>query len=95
LNETSIGSTFPVFGVQLARSRLNPAYLTRSFVQSEAFSPEQAVQAGFLDQVAPASEVFDTAMGIAERLGQLPASAYTGNKLDIRRAAIDAIHASL
>ena len=35
LNETSIGSSFPVFGIQIAKTRLNPAYLTRSFVQTE------------------------------------------------------------
>ncbi len=95
LNETAIGSTFPVFGVELAKARLNPAYLTRSFVQSQAFSPEEAVRAGFLDQVGPAESLMDTAMALAQRLGQLPASAYAQNKRDIRRPAIDTIRASL
>lgn len=95
LNETAIGSTFPVFGVELAKARLNPAYLTRSFVQSQAFSPEEAVRAGFLDQVGPAESLMDTAMALAQRLGELPASAYAQNKRDIRRPAIDTIRASL
>ena len=30
LNETSIEASFPVFGIELARARLSPAYLTRS-----------------------------------------------------------------
>ncbi len=95
LNETSIGSTFPVFGIQIAKTRLNPAYLTRSFVQSEAFSPEEALAAGFLDEVQPAESVMDTAMELAQRLGKLPSTAYAQNKLDIRKPAIDAIRASL
>ncbi len=95
LNETSIGSTFPVFGIQIAKTRLNPAYVTRSFVQSEAFSPEEALAAGFLDEVQPAESVMDTAMELAQRLGKLPATAYAQNKLDIRKPAIDAIRASL
>jgi len=95
LNETAIGSTFPVFGIQLAKARLNPAYLTRSFVQSEAFSPEEAVQAGFLDELAPADAVLETALATAKRLSELPVKTYAQNKLDIRRSAIDAIEASL
>lgn len=95
LNETSIGSTFPVFAIQFARTRLTPAYLTRSFVQSEVFSPEEAMAAGFLDEVQPAESVMDTAMELAQRLGKLPATAYAQNKLDIRKPAIDAIGASL
>ena len=95
LNETAIGSTFPVFGVELAKARLNPAYLTRSFVQSQAFSPEEAVRAGFLDQVGPAESLMDTAMALAQRLGELPTSAYAQNKRDIRRPAFATIRASL
>ena len=95
LNETSIGSTFPVFAIQFARTRLTPAYLTRSFVQSEVFSPEEAMAAGFLDEVQPPESVMDTAMELAQRLGKLPATAYAQNKLDIRKPAIDAIRASL
>ena len=95
LNETSIAATFPVFGIELAKARLNPAYLTRSFVQSELFSPEDAVQAGFLDRVEPAEAVMDTAMALARTLSELPASAYAKNKMDIRQSAIDAIRASL
>jgi len=95
LNETAIGSTFPVFGIQFARTRLTPAYLTRSFVQSESFSPEEAMAAGFLDEVQPPESVMDTAMDLAQRLGKLPARVYAQNKLDIRKPAIDAIRASL
>ncbi len=95
LNETAIGSTFPVFGIQFARTRLTPAYLTRSFVQSESFSPEEAMAAGFLDDVQPPESVMETAMDLAQRLGKLPARVYAQNKLDIRKPAIDAIRASL
>ncbi len=95
LNETSIDATFPVFAIQLARTRLNPAYLTRSFVQSELFSPDDAVQAGFLDEVVPADKVIDSALTTAQRLSALPAGAYAKNKQDIRDPAITAIRASL
>ncbi len=95
LNETSIGSTFPVFGIELAKARLNPNYLTRSFLQSELFSPQEAVNAGFLDQVVAAESALDTAMVLAARLGKLPPSIYARNKLDIRKSTIQTIGASL
>ena len=95
LNETSIGSTFPVFGIELARARLSPGYLTRSFVQSELFSPDEAVNAGFLDQVVAPDMVLENAMVLAERLAKLPASTYARNKLDIRQTTINIIGASL
>ena len=95
LNETSIGSTFPVFGIELARARLNPAYLTRSFVQSEAFTPDEAVSVGFLDQVVPAGKTLEVALRQAKVLAELPTKIYAKNKRDIRRPALDAIEAIL
>jgi enoyl-CoA hydratase len=95
LNETSIGATFPVFGVELARARLSPRYLTRSFVQSELFSPDEAINAGFLDQIVEPESVFDTAMGLAWTLAELPSSTYAQNKLDIRKTHLDLMRASL
>jgi len=95
LNETSIGATFPVFGIELARTRLSPRYLTRSFVQSELFSASEAINAGFLDQIVEAEDVIETAVNLARSLGELPASAYTSNKLDARKTAISTIGDSL
>ena len=95
MNETSIGSTFPVFGIELARARLNPAYLTRSFVQSEAFTPDEAVSVGFLDQVVPAGKTLEVALRQAKVLAELPTKIYAKKKRDIRRPALDAIEAIL
>ena len=93
LNETSIGSSFPEFGIQLATTRLNPAYLTRSFVQSELFSPPDAVQAGFLDGLEPRDRVVERARLRAQKLSELPQKAYAQNKRDSRRMAISALGA--
>lgn len=51
LNETAIGLTLPAFGVELARARLSPLYLSRSAIVAELFEPKKAIEAGFLDQV--------------------------------------------
>ncbi len=95
LTETSLGMTFPVFGRELARARLDPRHLTRSFVQSYVYNPDEAVQAGYLDRVLPMDQVVDAAAAEAARLGELPVAAYGQIKRDIRSNHIAAIEASL
>jgi enoyl-CoA hydratase len=62
LNEVAIGISPPRFGIELARSRLHPAWLSRTVTLGEMFEPEDAVIAGFLDRVVPPAEV-DAALG--------------------------------
>jgi len=51
LNEVSIGIVPPRFAIELARSRLHPAWLSRTVTLGEMFEPDAAVKAGFLDAV--------------------------------------------
>ena len=95
LNETAIGSTFPVLALELSKARLNPAYITRAVIQSEAFSPEDAVRAGFLDQVEPTESLMETALATAARLSELPEETYAQNKRDIRQAFLQRIRESM
>jgi enoyl-CoA hydratase len=95
LNETAIGMTFPVFGNELARARLEPRHLTRAFVQAHLYDPDGAVSAGFLDRVLPPDQVLEGAVNEAKALAELPAGPYAQNKRDIRAAHIAAIETSL
>ena len=52
LNEVAIGITPPRFAIELARSRLTPATLSRTVTLGEMFEPEAALAGGFLDVVA-------------------------------------------
>ncbi len=51
LNEVAIGITPPSFAVELARSRMHPAWLSRTAILGEMFEPEDALKAGLLDHV--------------------------------------------
>ena len=53
LNEVAIGISPPGFAIELARSRLHPAWLNRTAVLGEMYGPEDALTAGFLDRVVP------------------------------------------
>ena len=57
LNEVGIGIAPPSFAIELARSRVHPAWLSRTVTLGEMFEPEDAQIAGFLDNVVAANEI--------------------------------------
>jgi enoyl-CoA hydratase/carnithine racemase len=95
LNETAIGMTLPTFGLQLAAARLSKRLQTKATIQGHLFTPEEAVDAGFLDQVVSEEMLIDTAFSIAAELAELPGEAYAANKLAVRAGYIDVIEESL
>jgi enoyl-CoA hydratase len=95
LNETAIGSPFPVFGHELAGSRLSKRHLTAALVQSKMYDPAGAVDAGFLDEVVAAADLESRCLAIASDLAALPAKTYAINKRDSRADSIQKIQSSL
>ena len=91
LNETAIGMSMPEFGAALAEARLAPSALTRAVLQAEIFDPVGALAAGYLDRLLPAAELEASAIAEAQRLGELPASAYRATKRRTRRALAEGV----
>lgn len=79
-NETAIDMTLPDFGIEFARAAISKRHYDRVIVQSEVYSPEEAVDAGMLDEVVDPEEVEARALEIANRLAALPERAYRNNK---------------
>jgi enoyl-CoA hydratase len=88
LPETALGMELPTVMTELTISRLSPHYLTRAAVQAEIFHPDQAVSAGFLDEVVEVSELDERALAHATRLAALPGQQYAANKLLMRKHAL-------
>lgn len=95
LNETAIGMVLPIYGIELPKARLRQDHFTSAVVQGRMHTPDEAVVAGFLDQVVDAEALMEAALGAAGALSQLPQKAYYGNKMLIRKDAIAAIKAGL
>ncbi len=95
LNEVGIGMTLPVFGVEFALARLSPRHQTRAVVEAELYSPEGAVEAGFLDWVTSPEQLVDEAFAEAARLSALDPNAHRNTKLRLRKEFIARIQASL
>ena len=55
LNEVAIGLSMTEFGFMFARERLSKRHFTASIIQAQLYTPEEAVDVGFLDRVSPAA----------------------------------------
>ena len=95
LNEVAIGLTLPTFATELARARLSPRHLQRAAVLAEVYDGPGAVEAGFLDLVAPADKVEGVAIEAASRLAALHLGAHHATKRRVRKSAIAVLRKSL
>lgn len=95
LNETQIGLTLPWPVIELARYRLSRRHLDESVVAARIYSPQEAVDANFLDRVAEPSALLDEARAATAQLAALHAEAYAGNKSRLRGPAAEAVEAGI
>jgi len=94
-NETQIHMVIPVWAMELIHARVASNYLTRSAIFGELFSPEEAIKAGYLDQVVPADALQGAALAVAEQLKGISGSSLTGNKRLLREDTLAAMLASV
>lgn len=94
-NEVAIGLTMPRAAVEICRERLAPAHLQRAVNLAEEYTPDGAVEAGFLDAVVPADELHDAAMDAARRFAGLDRAAHRATKLRVRHDSLTALRAAI
>lgn len=95
LPETRIGMELPPILVELTASRISRQHLTRAALLSEVYAPEQAVDAGFIDEVVDSAELAARSTAVAEQLAQLPQGQFAANKLSVRAGTLQAMTDSL
>jgi len=94
-NEVAIGLTMPRTAIEILRQRLAPAPFNRAVMIAEPFSPDNAVEAGFLDRVVAASELQQVARNTAVALCALDMPAHAASKLRAREHTLKAIRAAI
>lgn len=95
LNEVAIGISPPGFAIELARSRVHPAWLSRTVTLGEMFEPDEAVVAGFLDRVIPANEVEPALKELVAALRNLHMPSHALAKQRLRHAAMAAMREAI
>ncbi|MEM1142407.1 MAG: crotonase/enoyl-CoA hydratase family protein [Pseudomonadota bacterium] len=88
LPETAIGMGFTPVLMALIRDRISSRYQNLAVLQSKPFSGQEALQAGFLDQVVTQNQLSESVIETAKKLAELPAEAYARNKLDLRSPSL-------
>lgn len=94
-NEVAIGLTMPRAAVEILRQRLTPAAFNRAVTLAEPFSPDNAVESGFLDRLVDATELHDAARSTALELCKLDLDAHAASKLRGRAATLEALRAAI
>jgi enoyl-CoA hydratase len=90
MNEVAIGMPVPNFAMGLARDRLSTRWFVQAIQHARLFDPVTAIEAGYLDEVAPADAVVDTAVARAEDLATNLRPAAFQLTRDIMRAGVAA-----
>lgn len=94
-NEVAIGLPMPFSAIEISRQRLAPAHFHRAIGLAEAYSPEDAVAAGWLDRVVPPESLMDAARETAAGFLKLSLSAHHTSKLRAREQSLKAIRAAI
>jgi enoyl-CoA hydratase len=95
LNEVTIGISPPRFAIELARSRVHPAWLSRTVTLGEMFEPEDAVTAGFLDRAVPPAEIDGTLREVLSALKGVNFSMHATAKHNLRKPAMAAMREAI
>ncbi|MGD8824781.1 MAG: crotonase/enoyl-CoA hydratase family protein [Myxococcales bacterium] len=94
-NEVAIGLPMPRVACEVLRLRLTPAARERAVTLSEPFSPEQALQVGFIDALVPAERLLEEAGDKARALLELDLPAHALSKRRLRAETLRNIRISL
>lgn len=78
LNEVAIGMVLPDWGMTIARERLSKRHLQRCVSNARLLPPQEASDAGFLDEVVDPDAVVDRAIELAAEFSALVPNAYAG-----------------
>jgi enoyl-CoA hydratase len=95
LNEVAIGMPVPVLAMELARDRLHPAALTRATLLAHVHSPDEALAAGYVDEVVAPDQVMPRALAEAARLAALGRAPFRATKERLRGRTIAYIRATM
>ncbi|MFP6626246.1 MAG: crotonase/enoyl-CoA hydratase family protein [Deltaproteobacteria bacterium] len=95
LNEVAIGMRLPIFALELARDRLAKEALVEATMEARLYTPDEAVEAGYLDRVVDGEDLLSCALEEAGRLASLSGPAYGLSKKLLRADVANKINSTL
>ena len=96
LNEVAIKMVLPDWALTIATARLSSRHLQRAVANARVTSPAEAVEVGFLDEVAAPDVVLETAVArAAELAATLDPAAYRSTVRKLRGPVLDTMAAQV
>ena len=95
LNETAIGLLHLPWGHELIADRIAKTRVASAVIQAELYAPGEAIEVGYLDEVVSPDALMDRSLELAAKLQKLPKKTYGEMKLDVRRASLARMQASI
>lgn len=94
--EVAIGMTIPISAIEIMRMRLSPPAFQRGVSLAATFAGDDAVTAGWLDEIVDADRVLSRAQEVAaDAVATVHAGAHLASKLKARDGALTAIRAGI
>jgi enoyl-CoA hydratase len=94
-NEVLIGIVMPRSAIELCRYRIPASHLHRVLAMAEPFTPEGAVDAGFLDEVVEPDDVLARAREVARRTLEFDPKAYAATKARLKEELLPRVRACI
>ena len=95
MNEVRIGLTMPWFAIEVARQRLTPRDFDRGVISAARYTPQEALEAGFLDELVAPEQLAEAGMSAASALAELNMAAHHATKLRAREGALKALRVAI
>lgn len=94
-NEIGNNMSIPKAILEVTKIRINSAHWYRAVMNSEPYSVEDAIAAGYLDEVVPQDKLMDTALAKAEELAKLGHPFYEMTKTWAQAEVLEKIRGSM
>jgi enoyl-CoA hydratase len=91
LSEVELGLPLQGVPLELVRARLSKRHFERATILAQLYGPDEAVDAGWVDETVAADQIVDSARGVARRYAKLPATAFARTKKQSRRVLADTV----
>jgi len=85
LTELAVGVPFPTWATEIARFALPPEQLEEVMYTAATYFPDEALERGFVDELADSDAVVSRACEVAAQFGDIPPQVFLHTKYQIRR----------
>jgi enoyl-CoA hydratase len=86
VTELLVGVPFPALAFEIVRFAVPPRHLSEFTLSGATYASDEALQRGWVDEIAEPGDLLEDAMAVAQELALLSPAAFAQTKMQIRQA---------